>query len=133
MSAEGRVEHQKLNQTTALLLCCCLVEFLLFNSIIWCKSDLPKTLNREEYYLICGWPLRCCRVLTVLTVACFTIFIVYKGIILPGPRSNERILLNLIILGSIRFSQLVFLHPHEKINDTRDKFRKRVQSSDQHE
>ena len=38
-------------------LCCCLVEFLVFNSICRLKSDLPKMLNREEYYVICGWPL----------------------------------------------------------------------------
>ena len=38
-------------------LCCCLVEFLVFNSICRLKSDLPKMLNREEYYVTCGWPL----------------------------------------------------------------------------
>ena len=38
-------------------LCCCLVEFLVFNSICRLKSDLTKTLNREEYDVICGWPL----------------------------------------------------------------------------
>ena len=55
VSAEGRVEHQKLNQTTALLL---------FGWVFGVQLDLlekidsPKTLNREEYYVICRWPLK---------------------------------------------------------------------------
>ena len=47
MSAEGRVEHQKLNQTTALLLFGWVFGVQL-DSLE--KSDSPKTLNREEYY-----------------------------------------------------------------------------------
>ena len=34
-----------------------LVEFLVLNSVYLKKSDSPKTLNREEYDVICGWPL----------------------------------------------------------------------------
>ena len=33
-------------------LCCRLVEFMVFNSIHWKKSDSPKTSNREEYDVI---------------------------------------------------------------------------------
>ena len=39
-------------------LSCCLVQFLVFNSIHQKKSDSSKTLNREEDDVICGWPLR---------------------------------------------------------------------------
>ena len=56
MSAEDRVENQKLNQAAALL-SCRIVEFLVFNLIHRTKSDLPKTLNREEHDSICEWPL----------------------------------------------------------------------------
>ena len=35
-------------------LCCCLVEFLVFNSVHQKKSDSSKTLNREEDDVICG-------------------------------------------------------------------------------
>ena len=55
MSAEGRVEHQKLNQTTALLLFGWVFGVQLGSLE---KSDSPKTLNRDEYDVICGWPLR---------------------------------------------------------------------------
>ena len=37
--------------------CCRSVEFLGFNSIQKKKSESSKTLNREEYDVICGWPL----------------------------------------------------------------------------
>ena len=40
MSAEGRVEHQQLNQLDSLE-----------------KIDSSKILNREEDDVICGWPL----------------------------------------------------------------------------
>ena len=44
MSAEGRVENQKLNQTAEL--CCSLVEFLVFNSICLKKSVPSNGRNR---------------------------------------------------------------------------------------
>ena len=34
-----------------------LIDFSVFNSIHWKKSDSPKTLNREEYDVIYGQPL----------------------------------------------------------------------------
>ena len=55
MSAEGRVEHQKLNQTTALLLFGWVFGVQLGS--LEKKSDSPKTLNREEYEVIYGQPL----------------------------------------------------------------------------
>ena len=57
MSAEGRVEHQKLNQTTALLLFGWVFGVQLGSLE---KSDSPKTLNREEYDVIYGQPLSVC-------------------------------------------------------------------------
>ena len=50
VSAEGRVEHKR-------QLCCRLVEFLVFNSIHWEKSDAFNIEDRVEYYVICKWPL----------------------------------------------------------------------------
>ena len=54
VSAEGRVEHQKLNQTAALLPFG-LVFGVQLDSLE--KRDWPKTLNREEYDVIFGWLL----------------------------------------------------------------------------
>ena len=54
MSAEDRVEHQKLNQTTALLLFGWAFGVQLGSLI---KNDSPKTLNRDEYDVIYGRPL----------------------------------------------------------------------------
>ena len=61
----NRVEHQKLNQTTAELSCCRLVEFLVFNDSLeknWSLfRDLPL-LDPNMFVLVCerffGGPIR---------------------------------------------------------------------------
>ena len=52
-----KTELNKKNPTKRQL-CCCLVEFLVLNSIHKKKRDSPKTLNREEYDIIYGRPER---------------------------------------------------------------------------
>ena len=47
----------ELNTKNSTQLCCCLVEFLMFNSVHKKKSDSPKTSNREDYDVIYGHPL----------------------------------------------------------------------------
>ena len=48
VSAEGRVEHQKLNQTTPRRRNAFLVEFLVFNSVYWKKSAPSNGVNRVD-------------------------------------------------------------------------------------
>ena len=48
-------------------LCCRLVEFLVFNSIHWKKSDAFNKDERVEYDVISGWPLRAKKIESWLT------------------------------------------------------------------